>query len=61
MVQLTEKQKYEIIFRNEINKQSMNAISKDMKITRETLTKWIKKYKSEGNLDRTKGSGRKKI
>ena len=61
MVQMTEKQKYEIIFRNEVNKQSMNAIAKDMNIIRETVTKWVKKYKIEGNLDRTKGSGRKKI
>ena len=45
---MTEKQKYEIIFRNEVNKQSMNAIAKDMNITRETVTKWVKKYKIEG-------------
>ena len=61
MVQMTEKQKYEIIFRNEVNKQSMNAIAKDMNITRETVTKWVKKYKIKGNLDRTKGSERKEI
>ena len=41
MVQLTEKEKYEIIFRVEINKQSLREISKEMNINRSTVTKWI--------------------
>jgi len=61
MVQLTEKQKYEIIFRSEINSDSSRKISQDMKINRITVTKWLDKYNNENNIDRKVGSGRKKI
>ncbi len=61
MVQLTEKQKYEILFRVDINNQSLRKISEEMNINRLTVTKWFKQYKNDGNLDRTPGSERKKI
>ena len=36
-------------------------IANDLKITRITVAKWIKKYKEDNNIDRKIGSGRKKI
>ena len=59
MVQLTEKQKYEIIVRNELG-QSSRQISDKMKINRKSALKWIKKYKNEESIKREKGSGRKR-
>jgi transposase len=61
MPQLSEKHKYEIIFRHDINKESMRNISKNMNINRLTISKWIKKYNLDNNFDRLSGSGRKKV
>lgn len=56
-MQLTEKQKYEIIVRHELG-QTINKITRDMKITKKTARKWIQKYKEDENVSRKKGSGR---
>ena len=60
MVQLTDAQKYEIVFRHTINHESNRKISLEMKINRISVTKWLDKYKKDGNFDRHAGSGRKK-
>jgi len=59
MVQLTEKQKYEIIVRDELN-QSSRYIANEMKINRKSVLKWIKKYKNNKTINRKEGSGRKR-
>jgi transposase len=59
MSQLSEKQKYEIIFRHE-NNESSRQISKSMKIARSTVIRWIKKYADDKNIYRKNGSGRKR-
>ncbi len=61
MSQLTDKQKYEIIFRKDINKESFRTIAINMDINRATVTKWYNQYINEGHLNRNIGSGRKKI
>lgn len=60
MVQLTEAQKYEIVFRHTINHESIRKISLEMRINRISITKWLNKYNKDGNFDRQNGSGRKK-
>ena len=60
MSKLTEKQKYEIIIKHEMNI-SNSQIAKEMSITRPTVIKWIKRYNEEENVNRKIGSGRKKI
>ncbi len=59
MGQLTEKQKYEIIIRSELN-QSSRFIADEMGINRKSVLKWIRKYKKDQNINRKKGSGRKR-
>jgi transposase len=60
MVQLTEKQKYEIVIKHEMGINN-TVIAKDIGITRKTVINWIKRYSEMNNLDRKNGSGRKKI
>ncbi len=59
MTQLTDKQKYEIIIKDEmgVNK---SQISLSMGISRPTIMNWIKRYKETNSIDRKTGSGRKK-
>lgn len=59
MVQLTEKQRYEIIVRNELG-QSSRQISDELKINRKGVLKWIKRYKNEESIKRQQCSGRKR-
>jgi len=59
MVQLNEKQKYEIIIKHEL-KHTILQISTDMKINRKTVMKWINKYKKDKTVNRQIGSGRKR-
>ena len=56
---LTEKQKYEIVIRSELN-QSSNQIALEMDININTVYLWLRKYSKDGNIDRKIGSGRKK-
>ncbi len=60
MVQLTEKQKYEIIVKHEMNINN-TLIAKNMGINRLTVINWIRRYKNTDSIERKKGSGRKKI
>lgn len=60
MVQLTDKQKYEIIVKHEMNMNNTD-ISKSMNISRPTIIHWINKYIENKSIDRKEGSGRKKI
>jgi len=60
MVQLTDKQKYEIIVKHEMNINN-TEIAKSMNISRPTIINWIKRYKNNNSIDRKEGSGRKKI
>ena len=57
MAQLTEAQKYEIVFRHTINYDSIRKISLEMKINRISVTKWLNKYDKDGNFNRQSGSG----
>jgi transposase len=58
-MQLTDKQKYEIIVRHELG-YTNKKIAKEMNINKNTVTKWIHKYVKDKNIDRNKGSGRLK-
>ena len=60
MVQLTDKQKYEIIVKHEM-KINNTEIAKSMSISRPTIINWIKRYNNSNSIDRKDGSGRKKI
>jgi transposase len=60
MTQLTEKQKYEIIIKHEMNI-SNSKIAKDLSITRTTVIKWIKRYNENNAITRKEGSGKKKF
>lgn len=60
MVQLTDKQKYEIVIKHKIGINN-TQIAKDLNITRKTVIKWITKYNKDQNIERKSGSGRKKI
>ena len=59
MIQFTEKQKYEIIVRNELG-QSSRQIADEMNINRKGALKWINRYKNENSIKRKQGSGRKR-
>ena len=60
MVQLTDKQKYEIIILRE-QKYKINDIADKIGINRKTVMLWINSYSKNNNIERKKGSGRKKI
>jgi len=60
MVQLSEKQKYEIIILREQN-HTINEIANKMKINRKTVMLWINNYEKNKNIKRKEGSGRKKV
>ena len=60
MVQLTDKQKYEIIVKHEMNINN-TEIAKSMDISRPTIINWINRYKNDKTIKRKEGSGRKKI
>ena len=59
MVQLSDKQKYEIIINYEKG-YSTREISENMKINRKTVIRWIKRYNDKNSVRRKEGSGRKK-
>jgi transposase len=59
MVQLSEKQKYEIIIRIEQG-QSTRYIASDMNINRKAITRWNNRYTKTGSINRLRGSGRKR-
>ena len=59
MVQLNDKQRYEIIIRNE-QKQSSRQIAKEMNINKNTVNKWINRYTKNESIKRLSGSGRKR-
>ena len=56
-MQLTEKQKYEIIVLREEN-YKINEIANKMKINRITVMKWINRYEKYKNIERKEGSGK---
>ena len=60
MVQLTDKQKYEIIILREHN-YKINEIANKMNINRKTVMLWINNYEKNNSIERKIGSGRKKI
>ena len=60
MVQLTEKQKYEIVVKHELGINNVD-ISKSMNINRRTVINWLNRYSTTNTVDRKSGSGRKKI
>jgi transposase len=57
---LSEKKKYEIIVKYEMGL-TIREISKDMKIGKNTVSRWLKQYRNYNNVNRKQGSGRKKI
>ena len=60
MVQLTEKQKYEIVIKKEMGFNN-TEIANIMNINRRTVIKWLNTYKDTNTVKRKTGSGRKKI
>ena len=58
MCQLTEKQRYEIIIRRDMN-QSMRKIATEMNINLKTVLTWSNRYKNTNSIKRQIGSGRK--
>jgi len=58
-MQLSEKQKYEIVIRNEMG-QSILTIAKAMTINKNTVCKWINKYATDKNVKRTLGPERQR-
>ena len=59
-MQLSEKQKYEIIILRE-HGNKINDIANYMKINRTTVLRWIRNYEKNNNIQRKSGSGRNKI
>lgn len=57
-MQLTDKQKYEINILHERN-YSIRQIAKDMNINKNTVERWLKRYKNTNSIERQDGSGRK--
>jgi transposase len=55
-IMLTEIQKFEIIVLSNSGK-SIRSIAKTMNINKNTVAKWILRYKQCGNLKRKVGSG----
>jgi transposase len=53
---LTLEQKRIIICKYNVGK-TVREIAKEMKINKNTVNKWTKQYKEEGNLKRKRGSG----
>lgn len=53
---LSLEQKQKIISKYNIGK-TIREISLDMKINKNTVNKWIKRYQENGNLKRKRGSG----
>lgn len=53
---LTELQKYEIITKHNSG-QSILQITQDMKLNKNTVSKWIIRYRVNGNVNRKRGSG----
>lgn len=58
-MQLTDKEKYEIIIRHEMN-HSIRTIANDMKINKNTVSRWISRYEINKTINRKSGSGRNK-
>jgi transposase len=59
MVQLTDKQKYEIVLLKEQN-MKINEIADKMHINRNTVMYWIHNYDKNRDIKRKEGSGRKR-
>ena len=57
---LTDHQKHEIIVRYD-DGMTIIDISTKLGTSRPTVRSWVKRYNETNNLDRKKGSGRKKI
>lgn len=56
-MQLTEKQKYEIVIRCE-DGMTIDNIAKKLNVNRKTVMLWINRYEQEKNVNRKFGSGR---
>lgn len=54
---LSEIQKYELIYKHVTLKLSIRQIAKDMNISKNTVSLWIKRYDDDKNIKRKKGSG----
>jgi transposase len=54
---LSEIQKYELITKYNSG-MSMADISKSMKVNKNTICKWIVRYRETGSLSRKRGSGK---
>lgn len=54
---LTDLQKYEIISKYNNEKWTITKIADFMKINRNTVSLWIKRYEKYNNLDRKRGTG----
>ena len=59
MVQLTEKQKYDIILKNEKG-YSSRKIAEELCINKKTVLKWISVYKNTGFVKKINNGGRKR-
>ncbi len=59
-MQLTEKQKYEIVVLYE-NHYNITKIATKMNINRKTVMKWINRYRNTNTVKRKKGSGGRKV
>ena len=60
MVQLTDKQKYEIIVLRKQN-YKINEIADKMNINRKTVMNWINNYEKNDNVDRKKVQEEKEL
>ena len=59
-MQLTDKQKYEIVILREQNNK-IDTIADKMNVNRKTVMRWLNKYNKDNNICRKEGSGRKNI
>lgn len=57
---LTDKQKYEIIVKSEMG-YTIREIAKNMKVNKNTVSLWLKRYSDTNKVNRKNGSGRKRI
>lgn len=58
-MQLTEKQKYDIVLRSEKGETTVK-IAKEMNISRKTVSKWLNRYRKTNKVSRKKGTGIRK-
>lgn len=57
---LTEIQKFEIISKYRNSNISMKQIARDLGVTRQSVSFWIKRYNENNNLSRKRDSGIRK-